>query len=82
MGNNSAPLAQSFEEALKELENIVEKFENNAWTLEESMVAYKRGLLLKDFCAGKLEEAKLVLETVEKTSGKNPASEPQETTLL
>lgn len=81
MEKNTVPVAKTFEDALKELEDIVEKFENNAWTLEESVEAYKRGVLLKDFCASKLEEAKLVLETVAKTSSKTMGPENGESVL-
>ena len=46
-----------FEEAIKELENIVSKLEGNSLTLEESMELYKRGVMLSHHCSQKIEKA-------------------------
>lgn len=70
--SSTNPPQQSFESALTELEAIVQKFEENKWTLEEAVEAYKRGMTLKETCTQKLESAKLVLETVAKNAEKTP----------
>ena len=48
----------SFEDALKELEDIVKKLESGQGTLDESIGAYERGTALKQHCEAKLKEAK------------------------
>ena len=48
----------SFEEALEELENITESFEDGNSTLENAVNLYNRGVLLKKHCEKKLQEAK------------------------
>jgi len=40
----------SYEEALKELEQIVEDLENDQITLEESVEKFKRGIELYNYC--------------------------------
>lgn len=53
-----------FEEALKELESIVMKLENDEITLEESVKLYEKGIELSKFCAEILEQAELRIEQV------------------
>ncbi|MFV1884828.1 MAG: exodeoxyribonuclease VII small subunit [Balneola sp.] len=53
-----------FEEALKELESIVMKLENDEITLEESVKLYEKGIELSRFCAEILEQAELRIEQV------------------
>ena len=48
----------SFEEALEELENITESFEDGDSTLENAVNLYNRGVVLKKHCEKKLKEAK------------------------
>ncbi|MEM7179439.1 MAG: exodeoxyribonuclease VII small subunit [Spirochaetota bacterium] len=52
----------SFEEALQELEDIAEKLERGQMSLEDSIKAYERGMLLKQTCAERLEEAEGKIE--------------------
>jgi exodeoxyribonuclease VII small subunit len=40
----------TYEEALKELEDIVEELEKNQLTLEESLKKFKRGVELYKYC--------------------------------
>ena len=54
----------SFEEALEELENITESFEDGDSTLENAVNLYNRGVLLKKHCEKKLEEAKKKIDQV------------------
>ncbi|MEX2456012.1 MAG: exodeoxyribonuclease VII small subunit [Balneolaceae bacterium] len=56
----------SFEEALKELEAIVEKLDNNEITLEDSVKYYEKGLKLSQICSATLESAVLKIEEIEK----------------
>jgi len=46
-----------FEDALQELESLVEKLEDGEHTLEESLVQFERGVLLSKFCQRALTEA-------------------------
>jgi exodeoxyribonuclease VII small subunit len=58
-----ADIAQkSFEEALKELEEIVKRLEGGKSTLEESISDYTRGTALKLHCEKMLEAARLKVE--------------------
>jgi len=56
----------SFEEALKELEAIVEKLDNEDITLEDSVKYYEKGLKLSQICSKTLESAVLKIEEIEK----------------
>lgn len=56
--------SKTFEEALKELEDIVKQFEEGRFTLDEAISAYERGIVLKQYCAQKLQQAKAKIETV------------------
>lgn len=47
----------SFEDAMKELENVVAKLESGNVPLEDSIKFYERGAALKDHCQKKLAEA-------------------------
>ena len=51
------PKDLTFETALKELEDITRSLEDGKESLEKSMELYERGVLLKEFCEGKLKEA-------------------------
>jgi len=46
-----------FEEALQELESLVEKLEGGEHSLEESLVQFERGMLLSKFCQQSLTDA-------------------------
>jgi exodeoxyribonuclease VII small subunit len=47
----------SFEEALQQLEGIVEQLESGDASLEEFIALYERGVSLAKFCEGKLNWA-------------------------
>lgn len=60
----------SFEEALKELEEIAEKLEKGLLSLEDSIKAYERGMELKKICQERLVDAEAKIEFLAKgTSG-------------
>jgi exodeoxyribonuclease VII small subunit len=57
------PVAEmSFEEALGELEAIVQKLERGQLDLESSIQAYERGTALRAHCADKLRQVQLRVE--------------------
>jgi len=67
----------SFEEALKELESIVQKLESGQVKLEEAVTAYEKGVQMQKICEEKLKEAqmkveKLILDKEGKPAGKEP----------
>ncbi len=64
MGDQTSVENLSFEDALKELETIVEKLEGGDVELEESIKIYERGAALKAHCLGKLKNAQLKVEQI------------------
>lgn len=52
----------SFEDALREMEEIVKRLEGGKSTLEESIADYTRGTILKQHCEKQLEAARLKVE--------------------
>ena len=58
----------SFEEALKELEEIVNSLERGDVSLEDAIEAYERGSMLKNQCEKRLKEAKLRIENIKDES--------------
>ncbi len=56
----------TFEDTLDKLNKIVSELESGNLTLEESLEKFKEGITLSGECKKKLEEAKLVVETVDK----------------
>lgn len=66
----------SFEDALLELETIVERMERGDAPLEESLNIYKRGAALKAHCEKKLKDAQLKVEKIILGHDGNPSTEP------
>ncbi|MGH6943035.1 MAG: exodeoxyribonuclease VII small subunit [Geminicoccaceae bacterium] len=56
--------AMSFEQALGELERIVQDLERGQLELEAAIKAYERGTRLKEHCQRKLQEAHLRVEKI------------------
>jgi exodeoxyribonuclease VII small subunit len=54
----------SFEDALAELEQIVRRLEAGQVKLDEAILAYERGALLKQHCERKLNEAQQRVERI------------------
>lgn len=65
--------ALSFEDALRELERIVETLERGQGALDEAISAYERGAHLKKYCQAKLEEARLKVEKIKLDESGQPA---------
>ena len=55
----------TFEEAMKELELLVDSLDKGDISLDEAIAAYDRGSQLKDYCQKKLHEAKMKVETIQ-----------------
>ena len=55
----------TFEEAMKELEKLVDSLDKGDVSLDEAITAYDRGSQLKDYCQKKLHEAKMKVETIQ-----------------
>lgn len=56
--------AMSFEQALSQLDSIVEKLEAGNVSLEESIDIYTRGTSLKVHCESKLKDAQAKIEKI------------------
>ncbi|CUS85251.1 Exodeoxyribonuclease VII small subunit [Candidatus Kryptonium thompsonii] len=54
----------TFEQALKELQNIVDKLETGQVTLEEAIEMYERGIKLSKYCLHKLTQAELRIKKI------------------
>ncbi len=54
----------NFEDALRELEQIVRKLEDGRAPLEEAVQAYKQGALLKSHCDQLLDSARLKIQEI------------------
>ena len=66
----------SFEDALKELEEIVRKLESGNVELEKSIEIYERGAKLKAHCESRLKSAELKIEQIVQGGDGKPATEP------
>lgn len=72
---------RTFEIGLSELEQIVRQLEGGNLTLDESIKAFERGVLLVRECETKLEEAKTKVERLVKSANgelKEEKFEPKE----
>ena len=56
--------AKDFESAFAELETLVKQLEGGKIRLNDAVAAYERGVALKTFCAEKLKEAQMRVETL------------------
>ncbi len=56
----------NFEEAINELETIVQTLEKGDASLEQSLMLFKRGVALTEFCNKKLTEAQGVVSLLSK----------------
>ena len=69
----------SFEDALKELEEIVRKIETGEINLDEAIKAYERGSALKKHCDSKLKEAQEKVSKIKLDSDGSPTLENMNT---
>jgi exodeoxyribonuclease VII small subunit len=71
------PVAElSFEQALAELEAIVDRLDRGEIPLEQSIEAYERGTALRRHCEHKLAEARLRVERLVEGEDGAVATEP------
>ena len=68
--------ALGFEEALRELEEIVKKIEDGSVTLEKSIELYVRGNYLRRHCDKKLQDASLKIEKIIELNDGRVETEP------
>ena len=54
----------TFEEALKELEAIVESLERGETSLDDAIAAFEQGTRLKSHCQSRLEEARMKVDKI------------------
>lgn len=64
-----------FEEAMRELEDIVRRLESGQVKLDDAVKAYERGAALRRHCESKLADAKMKVEKIT-GSGKSVATAP------
>jgi len=67
-GQNNPAKTPPFEEALKKLEGIVEAMESDDLPLETLLSKYEEGSKLVKICQGKLAEAELKIQQLEKNA--------------
>ena len=58
-------LPEQFEEAMKELQGIVQSMENQVLSLDDALTAYERGMLLSRVCQQKLDDAQLQVQVLQ-----------------
>jgi exodeoxyribonuclease VII small subunit len=61
----------SFEEALKDLEKIVEDLNNGDMELEKAISAYEKGIQLKNICEERLKNAQERIELIQNKKQEN-----------
>ena len=65
MENNNENISKmSFEDAFKEMEEVVKKLEKGGENLNEAIKLYERGSLLRKHCEERLDKAKMQIEKV------------------
>ena len=69
--DNDSLEKMTFEEAMKELERLVDSLDKGDVSLDEAIAAYDRGSQLKDHCQKKLNEAKMKVETIQSSGDSN-----------
>ena len=69
-------VAMSFEQALGELESIVQQLERGDRALEDAIEAYARGAQLKRHCEDKLRQAQARVDKISLAADGAPQAEP------
>lgn len=73
---NADIAGMSFEQALAELERIVQQLESGEVELERSIAIYERGAALRAHCDSKLKDAELKVEKIVRGEDGSVATEP------
>ena len=72
--NKSDETKPAFEEALGELETLVEQLESGELSLDQSLQQFKRGVELTRHCQGILDQAQQVVEQLVDPNDETSAS--------
>jgi exodeoxyribonuclease VII small subunit len=72
----------TFEEALKNLENVVAKLESGETNLEESIRLFEEGMRLSALCQKRLDDADRKIETLMRKPGGVLAGTEDEASIL
>tara|TARA_B110000037_G_scaffold110865_1_gene128074 strand:+ start:1431 stop:1682 length:252 start_codon:yes stop_codon:yes gene_type:complete len=75
MDNDNILEKMTFEDAMNELENLVNALDKGDISLDKAISAYDRGSKLKDHCEKKLNEAKMKVETIQLSENKEIISD-------
>lgn len=59
----------SFENAIKDLEDIVEQLENKELSLDDSLKLFEKGIGLYRFCSNKLNQAEEKIQMIVEENG-------------
>ncbi|MGX7109384.1 exodeoxyribonuclease VII small subunit [Facklamia miroungae] len=65
----------TFEQALQELEEIVQKLERGTLPLQEALQAFQKGVSLSQYCQKELTEAEATVTKIMTESGLQPLDE-------
>ncbi len=66
----------SFEDAVKELDDIVKKLEAGEASLDESITLYERGVALRKHCESQLDAAHKKIEKITQDANGNISTTP------
>ncbi len=69
---------QTFENAMKQLERIVQDLENQELPLEKAMKKFEQGIKLSNFCSEKLDESEKKITLLLKNENGTPLNAPFE----
>lgn len=78
MAKKAQAIPASFEDAMRELEQILSEIESGRATLEDSLTKYERGTFLLAHCRSVLGEAEKKVELLSKGPDGNIQSTPME----
>ena len=67
---------QTFENAMKRLETIVEDLESGELTLDQALKKFEEGVKLSKFCSSKLDEAERKVSILQKNEQGGIEAEP------
>ena len=67
-----------FDQALKDLEKLVEEMDEEELSLEDGMKKYEKGMKLSRICLEKLDQAEKKIEILKQPVGEKPETEPFE----
>jgi exodeoxyribonuclease VII small subunit len=66
----------TFEQAFRQLEEVVQKLEAGDLALEDSLALFERGMALAKLCEGKLDQAEQRVSQIVDVGGEGPVLAP------